>query len=105
MIHEIDDYIDQLGGEWTLDYQYIRAAVKFFCLDIHTKHVYDQVAAEFGTSYGAVQKGVGRIAEELWESGKDILRRDLQRPGLTYAGPLRLAVWIARAVTKNRKDW
>lgn len=105
MIHEIDSYIDKLGGNWTLNHQYLRSIAKLFHADIRTTQVYQRAAEEMGSSYCAVQRGAGRAAEEVWETGKELLRKDLERPNLTYPGPQALARWIARAVAKNTGEW
>lgn len=105
MKNAIDSYIDEMGGDWTLDYQYLRDVAKVYYDDICAAHPYDQVAEKHHTSYWAVQKGMSRVVDDLWESGKEMLRRDLHRPNLPYSGPLGLARYIARAVTKNEEGW
>ncbi len=103
MFLEVDDYIDRMGGEWTLDYQYIRTVSKLFYADIHTKKVYQKAAEQLRSTPSAVQRGMNRVAENLWESGKALIRTDLNRPNLSYVSPLYLARWIACAAAKSKR--
>ena len=105
MKNEIEDYIDRMGGDWTLDYQYFREVAKIYYLDLCSAYPYDQVAQNHRTTYCAVQKGAGRAAESLWRTGKEMLCKDLGRTDMDYPGPLGLARCIARAVTRNKEGW
>ncbi len=105
MEQKADRYIDRMGGEWGLDFQYFRGVVKIYCENIRAQKPYERVAGQFRSTYGAIQQGSGRAAKRLWSSGKEILKRDLRRPAMLYPGPLSLARWVARVVTDDLTDW
>lgn len=101
MIQEVNDYIDDLGGDLSTDFQYFRDVTELFYLDPKATGAYSRVAESSGSTYQAVQRGACRAAERLWNSGGQMLRKDLQRPLMAYPGPLSLSRWIARIVTKK----
>lgn len=105
MKNEIEDYIDRMGGDWTVDFQYFRDVTKIYYQDLCAAYPYEQVAKNHRATYCAVQRGSSRAADSLRQTGAEMLCKDLGRTQMDYPGPLGLARCIARAVTRNKEDW